>query len=141
MKKVVYVFFLFVSVAFAQDLKWDTSALINAEFIIDAVHTKDGVNYELSATGEAGPYGRVYLSYVFTNHNDSMESGEFTGFIWTQMEEEIIKGTTQGVYRKKGKVFKMYALDNLTNEKTYIVSGIADFVNKTLKFKASEVKE
>ncbi len=141
MKKVVYVFFLFVSVAFAQDLKWDTSALINAEFIIDAVHTKDGVNYELSATGEAGPYGRVYLSYVFTNHNDSMESGEFTGFIWTQMEEEIIKGTTQGVYRKQGKVFKMYALDNLTNEKTYIVSGIADFVNKTLKFKASEVKE
>jgi hypothetical protein len=141
MKKVVYVFFLFVSVAFAQDLKWDTSALINAEFIIDAVHTRDGVNYELSATGEAGPYGRVYLSYVFTNHNDSMESGEFTGFIWTQMEEEIIKGTTQGVYRKQGKVFKMYALDNLTNEKTYIVSGIADFVNKTLKFKASEVKE
>jgi hypothetical protein len=141
MKKVVYVFFLFVSVAFAQDLKWDTSALINAEFIIDAVHTRDGVNYELSATGEAGPYGRVYLSYVFTNHNDSMESGEFTGFIWTQMEEEIIKGTTQGVYRKQGKVFKMYALDNLTNEKTYIVSGVADFVNKTLKFKASEVKE
>ena len=45
MKKVVYVFFLFVSVAFAQDLKWDTSALINAEFIIDAVHTRDGVNY------------------------------------------------------------------------------------------------
>ena len=141
MKKVVYVFFLFVSVSFAQDLKWDSSALINAEFIIDAVHTKDGVNYELSATGEAGPYGRVYLSYVFTNHNDSMKSGEFTRFIWTQMEEEIIKGTTQGVYRKKGKVFKMYALDNLTNEKTYIVSGIADFVNKTLKFKASEVKE
>ena len=141
MKKVVYVLFLFVSVSFAQDLKWDSSALINAEFIIDAVHTKDGVNYELSATGEAGPYGRVYLSYVFTNHNDSMESGEFTGFIWTQMEEEIIKGTTQGVYRKQGKVFKMYALHNLTNEKTYIVSGIADFVNKTLKFKASEVKE
>ena len=141
MKKVVYVFFLFVSVSLAQDLKWDSSALINAEFIIDAVHTKDGVNYELSATGEAGPYGRVYLSYVFTNHNDSMESGEFTGFIWTQMEEEIITGTTQGVYRKQGKVFKMYALDNLTNEKTYIVSGIADFVNKTLKFKASEVKE
>ena len=70
-----------------------------------------------------------------------MESGEFTGFIWTQMEEEIIKGTTQGVYSQQGKVFKMYALDNLTNEKTYIVSGIADFVNKTLKFKASEVKE
>ena len=35
----------------------------------------------------------------------------------------------------------MYALDNLTNEKTYVVSGIADFVKKTLKFKASEVKE
>lgn len=141
MKKIVYALFLFASISFAQDLKWDSSALINAEFIIDAVHTKDGVNYELSATGEAGPYGRVYLSYVFTNHNDSMESGEFTGFIWTQMEEEIITGTTQGVYRKQGKVFKMYALDNLTNEKTYIVSGIADFVNKTLKFKASEVKE
>ena len=141
MKKIVYALFLFASISFAQDLKCDSSALINADFTIDAVHTKDGVNYELSATGEAGPYGRVYLSYVFTNHNDSMESGEFTGFIWTKMGEEITKETTQGVYRKQGKVFKMYALDNLTNEKTYVVSGIADFVKKTLKFKASEVKE
>ena len=106
MKKVVYVLFLFVSVSFAQDLKWDSSALINADFTIDAVNTKDGVNYELSATGEAGPYGRVYLSYVFTNHNDSMESGEFTCFIWTQMGEEITKGTTQGVIENKVKFLK-----------------------------------
>ena len=141
MKKIVYALFLFASISFAQDLKWDSSALINADFTIDAVHTTDGVTYELSASGEAGPYGRVYISYIFTNHNNSMESGEFSGFIWTQMGDEITKGTTQGVYRKQGKVFKMYALDNLTNEKTYIVSGIADFVNKTLKFKASEVKE
>ena len=141
MKKIVYALFLFASISFAQDLKWDSSALINADFTIDAVHTTDGVTYELSASGEAGPYGRVYISYIFTNHNNSMESGEFSGFIWTQMGEDIVKATLQGVYRKEGKVFKMYSYDNTTDDnKIMIVSGVVDFVAQTMKFKVSPLK-
>ena len=105
MKKIVYLLFLITSLAYSQDIKWDPATTFDAVFDIDAVHTKDGVNYELSASGDAGPYGKAYLSYVFTNHNNSTTSGEFTGFAWTQMGEDIVKATLQGVYKKEGKVF------------------------------------
>ena len=140
MKKIVYLLFLVTSFAFSQDIKWDPATTFEAVFDIDAVHTKDGVNDELSASGDAGPYGKAYLSYVFTNHNNSNTSGEFTGFAWTQMGEEIVKATLQGVYKKEGPIFKMYSYDNVTDGNIMIVSGIVDFVAQTMKFKVSPLK-
>lgn len=140
MKKIVYLLFLMTSLAFSQDIKWDPSTTFEATFDIDAVHTRDGVNYELSASGDAGPYGKAYLSYVFTNHNNSTTSGEFTGFAWTQMGEDIVKATLQGVYKKEGKIFKMYSYDNVTDGNTMIVSGVVDFVAQTMKFKVAPLK-
>jgi len=68
MKKLFYLLFLATSLSFSQDIEWDPMATFDAVFDIDAVHTKDGVNYELSASGEAGPYGKAYLSYgILTN--------------------------------------------------------------------------
>ena len=40
--------------AFAQDLNYGENGFL-AEFEIDAAHTTDGVNYQISASGEAGP--------------------------------------------------------------------------------------
>ena len=140
MKKIFYLLFLISSLAYSQDIEWDPTTTFDAVFNIDSVHTKDGINYELSASGDAGPYGKAYLSYVFTNHNNSDASGEFTGFAWTQMGENIIRATLQGVYKKDGKVFKMYSYDNVTDGNIMIVSGIVDFVAKTMKFKVSPLK-
>ena len=138
MKKLFYLLFLVSSLGFSQDIEWDPKTTFDAVFDIDAVHTKDGINYELSASGNAGPYGKAYLSYVFTNHNNSNSNGEFTGFAWTQMGENIVKATLQGVYKKEGKVFKMYSYDNTTdNNKIMIVSGVVDFVAQTMKFKVA----
>ena len=55
-----------------------------AQFTIDSTFTRDGKDYEVSASGEAGPYGRAYLSYVFTDKQELGDRGEFTGFAWTQ---------------------------------------------------------
>ena len=122
--------------AFAQDLNYGEDGFI-AEFEIDAAHTTDGVNYKISASGEAGPYGRVWLSYEFTDKQNNGESGEFTGFAWTQNGEQFATATLQGVYRRKGAIFQMYSLDMVSDGVINIVSGEVDFVAKTMTFKVS----
>ena len=121
---------------FAQDLNYGENEFI-AEFEIDAAHTTDGVNYQISASGEAGPYGRVWLSYEFTDKQNNGESGEFTGFAWTQNGEQFATATLQGVYRRKGAIFQMYSLDMVSDGVINIVSGEVDFVGKTMTFKVS----
>tara|TARA_Y100000385_G_scaffold125954_1_gene130959 strand:- start:98 stop:523 length:426 start_codon:yes stop_codon:yes gene_type:complete len=122
--------------ALAQDLSYGEDGFI-AEFEIDAAHTTDGVNYQISASGEAGPYGRVWLSYEFTDKQNNGESGEFTGFAWTQNGEQFATATLQGVYRRKGAIFQMYSLDMVSNGVINIVSGEVDFVAKTMTFEVS----
>jgi hypothetical protein len=121
---------------FAQDLNYGEDGFV-AEFEIDAAHTTDGVNYQISASGEAGPYGRVWLSYEFTDKQNNGESGEFTGFAWTQNGEQFATATLQGVYRRKGAIFQMYSLDMVSDGVINIVSGEVDFVAKTMTFKVS----
>jgi hypothetical protein len=121
---------------FAQDLNYGENEFV-AEFEIDAAHTTDGVNYQISASGEAGPYGRVWLSYEFTDKQNNGESGEFTGFAWTQNGEQFATATLQGVYRRKGAIFQMYSLDMVSDGVINIVSGEVDFVGKTMTFKVS----
>lgn len=122
--------------AFAQDLNYGEGEFV-AEFEIDAAHTTDGVNYQISASGEAGPYGRVWLSYEFTDRQSIGDSGEFTGFAWTQNGEQFATATLQGVYRRTGAIFQMYSLDMVSDGVINIVSGEVDFVAKTMTFKVS----
>ena len=138
MKKFVATLWLLIWTpsVFAQDLNYGENGFV-AEFEIDAAHTTDGVNYQISASGEAGPYGRVWLSYEFTDKQSNGESGEFTGFAWTQNGEQFATATLQGVYRRKGAIFQMYSLDMVSDGVINIVSGEVDFVAKTMTFKVS----
>ena len=130
---------LFIPFAVAQELDYGEDEFI-ANFDIDSAHTTDGTNYKISATGEAGPYGRVWLSYEFTDKLGLGDSGEFTGFAWTQNGEQFATATLQGVYRREGSIFKMYSLDMVSDGVINIVSGEADFVAKTMTFKVSQLK-
>lgn len=120
------------------DIKFGKGAF-EATFEIDSSFTTDGKTFDLTASGKAGPYGQAYLSYVFTDKQGHGDRGEFTGFAWTQQGEEVVMATLQGVYRKVGKIFYMYSFDNVGDGKINIVSGQADFVAKTMKFKVSEL--
>lgn len=130
---------LWASFTLAQDLNYGEDEFV-ANFDIDSAHTTDGTNYKISASGEAGPYGRVWLSYEFTDKLGMGDAGEFTGFAWTQNGEEFAKATLQGVYRRKGTIFEMYSLDMVSDGVVNIVSGEADFVAKTMTFKVSPLK-
>ena len=84
----------------AQEMKLSEDSF-EGNFVIDSTFTRDGgKTFEVSASGDAGPYGRVYLSYVFTDKQDLGTAGEFTGFAWTQSGEEIVTATLQGAYVK-----------------------------------------
>ena len=140
MKKLLIIPIIFLAFnLFSQDLKYG-DGLFEANFVVDMMYSDDLNNYKMTASGEAGPYGRAYLSYNFTSHLDVSGQGEFTGTAWTQNGEEITRAILRGIYRKNGNIFKLYTLDNLSNGKFIIATGELDMVKKTLNFKASYVE-
>ena len=142
MKKIILtVLALCLSPLYGQAVELELSAdAFEGSFTIDATHTTDGKTYEVSASGEAGPYGRVYLSYVFTDKQEQGDRGEFTGFAWAQNGEDVATATLQGVYIKDAGVFRMYTLDLDSTGKINFAKGVADFVAKTMVFNAAEVE-
>ena len=121
-----------------QDLKLGESFV--GDFTIDSVSTTDGVNYHLTASGEAGAYGRVYGNWLFTNKLGLEDMGEFTGYGCTQSGEEVITATLQGVWKKNGRVFDLFTFDAVSNGLINVATGELDMVNKTLKFNVAPVK-
>lgn len=118
----------------------DRGASFEGNFAIDAMHTMDGSNYQVAASGEAGEYGRVYLSYTFTNKLSLNEMGEFTGYAWTQSGEEIVTASLQGVWKKNGAVFDMYTFDAVSNGLINVATGEMDLVNRTMTFNVAPLK-
>ena len=94
--------------ALGAGLEINEGTLFEAKFNIDSMHTKDGQTYELSASGDAGPYGKVYLSYVMTNLQSVDGHGEFTGYAWSQSGEDIFTATLQGISKKEGAIQDVY---------------------------------
>ena len=124
---------------YSQDIKFGDGEFI-VETNIDAVFTEDAENFKISSSGDAGDYGKVYLSYTFTSILDTPGQGEFTGFAWAQQGEGVQQATLQGVWKKQGNVFILYSLDSLTDENLMMVSGVLDMVNQTLNFKVSPIQ-
>ena len=140
MKKILfYGLLVFSAASLADSLQLTLENHFDADFTIDAAHTTDGVNYQMSASGDAGPYGRVYLSYVFTDKQQLGDRGEFTGHAWAQSGVEVNTATLQGVYVKQGVEFTMYTLDAVSNGKFTYAVGTLNFVEKTLSFKAADI--
>ena len=127
------------SAAFGAGLEINGETLFEAKFNIDSMHTKDGQTYELSASGDAGPYGRVYLSYVMTNLQSVDDHGEFTGYAWTQSREDIFTATLQGISKKEGALYKMYTLDLVNNGVMNFAIGTVDMVAGTMTFEVGEI--
>ncbi|RPG48497.1 MAG: hypothetical protein CBC94_000485 [Gammaproteobacteria bacterium TMED134] len=124
--------------ALGAGLEINEGTLIEANFNIDSLHTKDGQTYELSASGDGGPYGRVYLSYVMTNLQSVDGYGEFTGYAWAQSGEDVVTATLQGISKKEGALYKMYTLDLVNNGVMNFAIGTVDMVAGTMTFKVGE---
>jgi hypothetical protein len=137
--RVCLVFSLFPLTVSAAELALDPNSFFDANFTIDSTYTSDGKTYQVSASGEAGPYGRVYLSYEFTDKQDLGDRGEYTGHAWTQNGETIATATLQGIYVKNGALFKLYGLNTLSDGKFHYAIGHVDFVAQTMTFKVADI--
>jgi len=126
--------------AFGAELKLDSATIFEANFTIDSTYTSNGQDYQVSASGEAGPYGRVYLSYDFTDKQNLGDRGEYTGHAWTQNGEDIVTATLQGIYIKKGKLFRLYGLNTVSDGTLHYAIGDIDFVGKTMSFKVAHIQ-
>ena len=131
--------FAFVQGALAQEVDFAATSF-EANFKIDSTFTRDGgKTFEVSASGEAGEYGKVYVSYTFTDDLELKDAGEFTGFAWTQSGETVVTATLQGTYFKQGSIFKLYSWDITSERKLNMAIGVIDFVAGTVKADVREV--
>ena len=138
MKKIILLSgLLFVSLTFGQDIPLGKN-MFKADFNVDSVTLGIDSN-QVNVSGDVGGgYGRVYLSYVFTNKMETKDAGEFTGLAWSQAGENFNRASLQGIWKRNGKIFELYTFDNVTDGKKTVAKGILDMVNKTLKFEASQ---
>ena len=126
-----------LNIASAIEIEFEN--LFTIELSIDSVFTEDGKTYRVSASGNAGPYGRAYSSWVFTDKLEMGDKGEFSGTAWTQVGEEVFEASIQGVYVKTGSVFKVYSLDIVSDNKLQMKVGQVDLVKKTMRFQVSDI--
>jgi hypothetical protein len=125
--------FAFVQGTLAQEVDFSAASF-------DSTFTRDGGKaFEVSASGEAGEYRKVYLSYTFTDDLGLKDAGEFTGFAWTQTGETVVTATLQCTYFKQGSIFKLYSWDITSERKLNMVIGVIDFVAGTMKSDVREV--
>jgi len=133
---------LFSTLSLAQDLEWDSSKSFDVVFDIDSASTADGEDWQIAISGQAGPYGMAYGSITFSNFSTDETQGEYFGYFFTQVQDKLFRGTTNGVWKKEDGKFKSIAMDNdkvggLIN----LVTGSWDLVNRKVNFSVSPVKE
>ena len=138
-----FILTLFITtMSYSQDLNLTNA--FKADFNIDSITLgvdSSNVNCSGAAIGyENGDYSAVYLTYHFTNKFETDDKGEFTGLVWAQQCENFLRGTLQGVWRRKGQLFELITLDNINDGNTILAVGELNFATRTLKFDASVVE-
>ena len=103
---------LFSTLSLAQDLEWDSSKSFDVVFDIDSASTADGEDWQMAISGQAGPYGMAYGSITFSNFSTDETQGEYFGYFFTQVQDKLFRGTTNGVWKKEDGKFKSIAMDN-----------------------------
>ncbi len=138
MKKIFLIaMLLFGGFIYGQDIPLGKN-MFTADFTIDSVTLGVDSN-QMNVSGDVGGgYGRVYLSYVFTNKMQTKDSGEFTGLAWSQAGDKFNQASLQGIWKRNGSIYELYTFDNVTDGKKTVAKGVLDMINKTLKFEASQ---
>jgi hypothetical protein len=135
-------FSLFFLFSYSQELEWDTSKSFDVVFDIDSASSTDGVDWVMAISGQAGPYGMAYGSITFSNFSSDETQGEYFGCFFTQVQDKLFRGTTNGLWKKADNKYKTIALDNdKVGGIINLVTGSWDLVNRKVNFSVSPLKE
>jgi len=96
----------------------------------------------LTAEGVVGEgYGKVYLSYEFLSNSADRNKGDFSGNLRSiNQDGEMIAATLQGIWKREGKLVKMYTLDTFSNGDMIYAEGIIDLIEGSLNFTAFPIE-
>ena len=96
----------------------------------------------LTAEGVVGEgYGKVYLSYDFMSNSADRNKGNFTGNLRSiNQDGEMVAATLQGIWKREGKLVKMYTLDGFSNGDMIYAEGLIDLIAGTLSFTAFPIE-
>ena len=82
--------------------------------ITSMTSTSDGV--QVNATGTVQRYGKVFLTYNFTNNPAQEGTGSFIGFGWGITEDGVrAQGERRGVFVSNGLTGTVYSLDDVSD--------------------------
>lgn len=141
MKKLTLLLLLCTSIGFSQDIKWDKTKSFDVTFDIDNVYTSDGINWEVTISGQAGPYGMGYGTITFKDFGSDLNQSDYNGYFWTQVGDKRFRGTTNGLWKKEGDGFKTVAYDNdVVGEIINLAVGNWNFVTKKASFTVAPLK-
>ena len=82
-----------------------------------------------------GPYGMGYGTITFTNFATDETQGEYFGYFMTQVQDNLFRGTTNGIWKKEGSKIKTFAYDNdKVGSVINLATGTWDLVSRKAKF-------
>ena len=99
-----------------------------------------GTNYKISATGEAGPYGRVWLSYEFTDKLGLGDSRELRALRGRRVVSSSPPPRYRAFVAARAPHFRWTHWTWCRTGVINVVSGDADFVAKTMTSTVSQLK-
>lgn len=141
MKKLFFCIAVFASLSLVNAQSLKSLDQFKASFTMDSAESLGGGEYKLTASGQAGPYGRVFCNFHFTNKlNNQTGLGEFTGMAWSQVNGVITEASLQGISKFNGKTFTVYSFDALSDGKVMMWKGDFDFVNKTIELEVQQIE-
>tara|TARA_A100001037_G_scaffold296110_2_gene316161 strand:+ start:247 stop:633 length:387 start_codon:yes stop_codon:yes gene_type:complete len=108
--------------------------------ITSMTSTKDGV--QVNATGTVERYGKVFLTYNFTNNPTQDDTGSFIGFGWgITADGTRNQGERRGVFTSDGLVGTVYSLDDVTDGYPNFCIEKWDLMNETITMEFSRIQK
>lgn len=87
----------------------------------------------ITASAEAGLYGKVFLTYNVTFNASVPDQGYFDGRgVGINDEGERAAGSRQGVFRREGHLVYFYSLDDVSDGRLNYCETVVDLRNETI---------
>ena len=107
--------------------------------ITSMTSTSDGV--QVNATGTVQRYGKVFVSYNFSNNPTQENMGLFRGFGWGITEDGVRnQAERRGVFVSNGLTGTVYSLDDMSDGNPNFCIAHWDLTKETISMQFSRVQ-
>ena len=107
--------------------------------ITSMTSSSDGV--QVNATGTVQRYGKVFVTYNFSNNPAQENTGSFTGFGWGVTDDGVRnQAERRGVFVSNGLTGTVYSLDDMSDGNPNFCIEHWDLMKETISMQFSRVQ-